>query len=99
MPGNVFDASHVGKGHTLEKAVLKARKLLLILGLSPNVLLSRLDCSEGTKVVCPGTFLGNRISPPEEKATGEGCPSNVTLCPDGDLSILCLKFHHFVPAE
>lgn len=92
-----FDASsHVGKGHTLEKAVLRARKPLLILDLSPKWLLSRLDCSEGTEVACPGTFQGNRISPREVKATG-GCPSNLTLSPDGDLSILCCKISSLCP--
>ena len=40
-----FDASYVSKGHTLKKAVLKAREPLLILGL--RLTLSRLDYPKG----------------------------------------------------
>lgn len=48
------------------------------------------------RLLAQGRFRETGFPPREVKATG-GCPSNLTLSPDGDLSILCCKISSLCP--
>lgn len=96
MPNNVLWCFIMCKGHILDKAVLKARKPLLILGLKHKWLYSRPDYPEVTR------FLSRDLSDRQDfifsrKAIGEGCPSNFTRSRNGDLPILHCEMSSLCP--